>query len=69
MQLGFCRLVMISSRVEDFCLGKKVPWQLAALIEDHKCMEAGEHEWYIYAEDRSLAILASKSFVDIFWGL
>jgi hypothetical protein len=69
MQLGFCRLVMISSRVEDFCLGKKVPWQLATLIEDHKCMEAGEHEWYIYAEDRSLAILASKSFVDIFWGL
>jgi hypothetical protein len=44
MQVGFCRLVTINSRVEDFCLGKKVPWQLAALIEDHKCMEAGEHE-------------------------
>ena len=36
-KLGFCRLVLVSQRVEDLCLGKKkVPWQLAAQIEDHK---------------------------------
>jgi hypothetical protein len=69
MQLGCCRLVLISTRAEDLCLGKKVPWQLVALIEDHKCMEVAEHEWYIYAVHRALATLASKSFVDIFLGL
>ena len=43
IELGFCRLVSISSReVEDLYLGKKVPWQLLVLIEDHKCMEFGE---------------------------
>ena len=43
IELGFCRLVSISSReVEDLYLGKKVPWQLLVLIEDHKCMEIGE---------------------------
>ncbi len=69
MQLGCCRLVLISTRAEDLCLGKKVPWQLVALIEDHKCMEVEVHEWYIYVVHRALATLASKSFVDIFLGL
>ncbi len=43
MQIGLCRLlVLITSRgVEDLCLGKNVPWQLVALIEDQKCMEVG----------------------------
>ena len=43
MQIDLCRLlVLITSRgVEDLCLGKNVPWQLAALIEDQKCMEVG----------------------------
>ena len=68
MQLGCCRLVLISTRAEDLCLGKKVPWQLVALIEDHKCMEVAEHKWYIYAVHRALATLASKSFVDIYFG-
>ena len=35
IELGFCGLVLISSRgVEDLFLGKKVPWQLLVLIED-----------------------------------
>ena len=43
IQLGFCRLVSISTEgVEDLRLGKKVPWQLHAMIEDHKCIEDGK---------------------------
>ena len=44
IELGFCRLVSISSTgVEDLFLGKKVPWQLLVLIED----EIGECYWRI----------------------
>uniref|UniRef100_A0A2N9IY60 Ceramidase n=1 Tax=Fagus sylvatica TaxID=28930 RepID=A0A2N9IY60_FAGSY len=76
MQIGPFRLiVLISSRgVEDLCLGKNVPWQLAALIEDQKCMEVGGRQWCIYvvlhrrvnAAAKALATLASKPFMNIF---
>nr|POE58297.1 hypothetical protein CFP56_05242 [Quercus suber] len=46
---SYCRsvsarvLVSVSTEgVEDLRLGKKVPWQLHAMIEDHKCIEDGK---------------------------
>lgn len=56
--------------MEEFYLGKKkVPWQLAALIDGQKCKEVGEHQWCTYilciqvtADARALATLASNSF-------
>ena len=43
IHLDFCRLISTIFRVEDLFLRKKVPWQIFVLIEDHKCMEVGEH--------------------------
>ena len=74
LQLGFYRFYLVSRRMEEFYLGKKkVPWQLAALIDGQKCKEVGEHQWCTYmlcigvtAEARALATLTSNSF-NIFW--
>ena len=55
-------VVLISSRAEDLCLGKKVTWQLVALIEDHKCMEVAKHEWYIYAVHRPWLLFCGHFF-------
>ena len=70
MQIGLCILVvLISNRgVEDLCLGKKVPWQLAALIEDHKYMEVWRtlvvyicHAWVSHCRAKAHATLSAKS--------
>ena len=46
----FSRLVLVSGRLEDLCLEKKkVPWQLATLIEEDKCKEVGERQWCTFA--------------------
>ncbi|KAL0007675.1 hypothetical protein SO802_009177 [Lithocarpus litseifolius] len=48
------RFVLVSRRMEELYLGKKkVPRQLAALIEGQKCKEVGEHQWCTYAVHRS----------------
>ena len=41
IQLDFCRVVSIISK-RGGTLRRRFPWQLAVLIEDHKCMEVGE---------------------------
>ena len=42
----FSRLVLVSGRLEDLCLEKKkVPWQLAALTEEHEYKGVGERQW------------------------
>ena len=48
IELSFCGLVSIICRGgKGLFLGKKVPWQLLVLIEDHKRMEVRECYWCI----------------------
>jgi hypothetical protein len=77
MQIGLCILVvLISDRgVEDLCWGKKVPWQLAALIEDHKYMEVWRtlvvyicRAWVSHCRAKAHATLSAR-FCEHFLGL